>query len=74
MAFLFVNNEGDALDIVQDTIYKAFISIKQLKEPKYFSTWISRILINTTLDFIKKITVWFHLAILKYWGMMGEAY
>ncbi|WP_121614207.1 sigma-70 family RNA polymerase sigma factor [Mesobacillus foraminis] len=54
MAYLYVKNESDALDIVQDTIYKAFISIKQLKEPQYFSTWISKILINTTLDFIKK--------------------
>lgn len=54
MAYLYVKNEDDALDIVQDTIYKAFISIKQLKEPHYFSTWISRILINTALDFIKK--------------------
>jgi RNA polymerase sigma-70 factor, ECF subfamily len=54
MAYLYVKKEDDALDIVQDTIYKAFISIKHLKEPHYFSTWISRILINTALDFIKK--------------------
>lgn len=54
MAFLYVKNEDNALDIVQDTIYKAFISIKQLKEPDYFSTWITKILINTALDFIKK--------------------
>ncbi|MBT2757444.1 sigma-70 family RNA polymerase sigma factor [Mesobacillus foraminis] len=54
MAYLYVKNEGDALDIVQETIYKAFISIKQLNEPSYFSTWLSRILINTALDFIKK--------------------
>ncbi|MGG3942995.1 sigma-70 family RNA polymerase sigma factor [Peribacillus psychrosaccharolyticus] len=54
MAYLYVKNEDDALDIVQETIYKAFISIKQLKDPHYFTTWISRILINTALDFIKK--------------------
>ncbi|PEJ56175.1 RNA polymerase subunit sigma-70 [Bacillus sp. AFS002410] len=54
MAFLYVKNDDDALDIMQDTIYKAFISIKQLKDPLYFSTWISRILINSALDFIKK--------------------
>jgi RNA polymerase sigma-70 factor, ECF subfamily len=54
MAYLYVKKEDDALDIVQDTIYKAFISIKQLKEPNYFSTWLSRILINTALNFIKK--------------------
>ncbi|MGW9103390.1 sigma-70 family RNA polymerase sigma factor [Priestia megaterium] len=54
IAYLYVKNEADALDIVQDTVYKAFISIKRLKDPSYFSTWISRILINTCLDFIKK--------------------
>ncbi|ASV70245.1 MULTISPECIES: sigma-70 family RNA polymerase sigma factor [Cytobacillus] len=54
MAYLYTKNEDDALDIVQETVYKSFVSIKQLKDPHYFSTWISRILINTALDFIKK--------------------
>ena len=53
-AFLYVKNEGDALEIVQETIYKAYSSIGSLKEPSYFSTWLTRILINTSLDFIKK--------------------
>jgi RNA polymerase sigma-70 factor, ECF subfamily len=54
MAYMYVKNENDALDIVQDVIYKAFISINSLKNPRYFSTWLSRILINSALDFIKK--------------------
>ncbi|MCC5803566.1 sigma-70 family RNA polymerase sigma factor [Rossellomorea vietnamensis] len=54
MAYVYVKNEDDALDIVQEAIYKAFISIKSLKHPQYFSTWLSRILINSALDFIKK--------------------
>jgi RNA polymerase sigma-70 factor, ECF subfamily len=54
MAYMYVKSENDALDIVQDAIYKAFISIKSLKNPQYFSTWLSRILINSALDFIKK--------------------
>ncbi|MBT2618499.1 MULTISPECIES: sigma-70 family RNA polymerase sigma factor [unclassified Bacillus (in: firmicutes)] len=53
-AFLYVKNESDSLDIVQDTIYKAYISIGNLKDSSYFSTWLTRILINTALDFIKK--------------------
>jgi len=57
MAFVYVKNESDALDIVQETIYKAYSSIRKLKEPSYFSTWLSRILINTSLDFIKKSNV-----------------
>jgi RNA polymerase sigma-70 factor, ECF subfamily len=54
MAYLYVKNENDAIDVVHETIYKAYISIKNLKEPDYFSTWLSKILINTALDFIKK--------------------
>lgn len=54
MAYVYVKNEDDALDIVQDAIYKAFISIKSLKYPQYFSTWLARILINSALDFIRK--------------------
>lgn len=54
IAYLYVKNEDDALDIVQETVYKAYISIKNLKNINYFSTWITRILINSALDFIKK--------------------
>lgn len=53
-AFSYVRNEADALDIVQETVYKAYISIDKLKEPKYFKTWITRILINTALTHIRK--------------------
>ena len=47
MAFLYTKNEHDALDIFQDTVYKAFLNIDKLKEPSYFKTWITKILINT---------------------------
>jgi len=50
IAYLYVKKEEDALDVVQETIYKAFISIKQLKDAAYFSTWITRILINTAIN------------------------
>lgn len=53
-AFSYVRNEADALDIVQETVYKAYISIDKLKEPKYFNTWLTRILINIALTHIKK--------------------
>ena len=53
-AFTYVKNKEDALDIVSETVYKAFLSIKKLKEPRFFNTWITRILINCSLDYIKK--------------------
>jgi RNA polymerase sigma-70 factor, ECF subfamily len=54
IAYTYVHNEEDALEIVQETFYKAFLSIKKLKEPKFFSTWLTKILINSALSFIKK--------------------
>lgn len=53
MAFVYVKDESDALDVVQETIYKAYVSIDKVKEVSYFSTWLTRILINTSLDYIK---------------------
>lgn len=45
-AFLYVKNEHDALDIYQETVYKAYINISSLRNPNFFKTWITRILIN----------------------------
>lgn len=54
MAYTYVRNETDALDIVQETVFKAYSSIGSVKEASYFSTWLTRILINSALDFIRK--------------------
>ncbi|WP_404452930.1 sigma-70 family RNA polymerase sigma factor [Virgibacillus necropolis] len=53
-AFLYTGNREDALDIVQETSYKAFSSIGTLKEDKYFSTWLTRILIYSAYDLKNK--------------------
>jgi RNA polymerase sigma-70 factor, ECF subfamily len=45
-AYMYVQNKEDALDIVQETVYKAYLSIEQLKKPDYFLTWLTRILIH----------------------------
>lgn len=46
-------NEDDVNDAVQETIIKAFKSIKKLQDAKYFKTWIIRILINKSNDIYK---------------------
>lgn len=53
-AFLYVKNQSDALDIVQETAYRSFKSIKNLKEPKYFRTWIIKIAISCAIDLLRK--------------------
>ncbi|WP_238883597.1 sigma-70 family RNA polymerase sigma factor [Clostridium sp. YIM B02551] len=52
-AYAFVKNKDDALDILQETVYKAYISIEKLRKPQYFNTWLTRILINNCKNFIR---------------------
>ena len=35
MAYIYMKNESDALDVVQETVTKAYASIHTLKEEKY---------------------------------------
>ncbi|KIL52750.1 sigma-70 family RNA polymerase sigma factor [Jeotgalibacillus campisalis] len=53
-AFLYVRNKDDALDVIQETVYKAFVSVDKLKQPEYFTTWLTKILIRTTYEVLKK--------------------
>lgn len=54
VAVCYVNNPEDAADIMQDTMLTAFEKIQDLKEPGYFRTWLTRILINKCKDFLDK--------------------
>jgi len=54
IAIIYMRNEYDALDCVHDSIVKAIQSIDKLKEPQYFSTWITRITINTCKEHLRK--------------------
>ncbi len=54
LAFSYVKNVDDALDIVQESIYKAISSMDSLKNPDYIKTWFYRIVVNTSLDFLRK--------------------
>lgn len=54
MAYSYVKNKDDALDIVQESIYKALNSVGKIENIQYIKTWFYRILINTALDFIRK--------------------
>ena len=39
LAYSYVHNEADALDIVQEAAYKAILKSDSLKEPQYVETW-----------------------------------
>ncbi|WP_313798913.1 sigma-70 family RNA polymerase sigma factor [Cytobacillus sp.] len=54
MAFLYVKNQEDALDVVQEVAYQSFKKIHTLKKPEYFKTWLMKITINCAINIIKK--------------------
>ena len=54
LAYSYVRNEEDALDIVQEGACKALRNSCAVRNPEYTGTWIYRIMIHTALDFIKK--------------------
>lgn len=54
IAYVYVKNETDALDVVQETAYKAFDKIHTLKERQYFKTWLIKIAINSALNLLKQ--------------------
>lgn len=53
-AFTYVHDRDEALDIVQESIAKALQNINKLKYEEYVKTWFYRILINESLQHIKK--------------------
>lgn len=61
IAFTYVKNKDDALEIVQEAVYKAYISYNTLEEPQYFNTWLTRITINCAMDYIRKTKKVVHL-------------
>jgi RNA polymerase sigma-70 factor (ECF subfamily) len=54
MAFVYVQNQEDALDVVQETAYRSFKSIKGLKDEAYLKTWLIRIAIHCSIDLLRK--------------------
>lgn len=45
-AYLYLGNEADALESVDEAVYQALRALKKLREPDFFETWLTRILIN----------------------------
>ena len=54
IAYSYARNEHDALDIVSEATYKGLKNLKNLREHEYFLTWMTRIVINTALDDLRK--------------------
>ena len=54
LAYNMTSNKEDAEDMVQDVFVKAFSALKNFQGTSSFYTWIYRIAINRTINFLKK--------------------
>ncbi len=54
MIYNMVRNEQDAWDLAQDSFVKAWKSIGRFRAQSSFYTWIYRIVMNVTIDWLRK--------------------
>lgn len=54
MAYLYVKNKHDALDVVQETAYRSFKKISTLKNPDVFKTWLIKIATSCATDMLRR--------------------
>lgn len=54
LIFKMVNEKSEIEDLVQEVFIKAFNSLRNYNQEFAFSTWIYRIAINNTIDYLRK--------------------
>lgn len=54
IAWTSLRHEQDALEAVQETVCRAYVNMKKLKNPAFFATWLVRILLNHCIDELKR--------------------
>lgn len=54
VALGYLHNTEDARDCVQEAVYSALKSYGNLKNKEYFKTWLTRIVINKSKDYLKQ--------------------
>lgn len=54
LAYSYVRNRDDALDIVHESICKAMASSRRPEAAQDIKPWFYRIVVNTALDFLRK--------------------
>lgn len=55
IAYLYLANESSALEAVDEAVYQAYRNIKKLRQPEYFKTWLTRILINVCKKELRRL-------------------
>ena len=54
LAFTYVKNADDAMDVVQESVYKSISTASGVRSPAAIRAWLCRITVNTALDLLRR--------------------
>lgn len=54
LAYYYVKNHHDAMDVLQESILKGYSNLSKIKDEEVIDKYLNRIIINTAIDFIRK--------------------
>lgn len=54
IAISYTRQQANALEAIQETVCRAWLKRRTLREPRYWSTWLVRILIRVCMDMQRK--------------------
>lgn len=52
--YAIIGNEENSIEVFDEVVYKSYTNLHTLKHPEFFKTWITRIAINESKNFLKK--------------------
>ena len=53
-ALIYLGGEAAALDAVDEAVYRGLLACGRLRRPEFFSTWLTRILLNACADELRR--------------------
>ncbi|MFU7516557.1 sigma-70 family RNA polymerase sigma factor [Clostridium sp. HCS.1] len=54
ISYIYLKNKDDAMDVIHESIVKAYRKLDNIKDLSNIDKWFIRLLINTSIDYIRK--------------------
>lgn len=54
ISYIYLRNKDDAMDVIHDSIVKAYGKLDNIKDLNNIDKWFIKLLINTSIDYIRK--------------------
>ncbi len=73
-AWVYLKRDEDVADAIQETILNCYEKLHTLKHPKYFKTWMIRILVNECNNILRNRRDYLDIQDMQEQGRMEQAY